>query len=107
MKIIFKMDGGFMHLPALSAPFAIDTTQIDPQVADQIQSSVLASCFFDQSARVGTVSKGAADHRTYTITVEDGPRIHTIQLTDPVTDPNLQKLVSQLRTMATHRHRNH
>ena len=103
MKILFKMDGGFMHLAALSKPFAIDTAQTDPKLANQLESAVREAGFFDKSARVGTVAKGAADYRTYTITVEDGPRSHTIQLTDPVTDPTMHRLVSQLRTMATHR----
>jgi hypothetical protein len=99
MKINFEMSGGFAHIPALSGPFTIDTAQIDPQAANQIESLVREARFFDQAAQVGTVAKGAADYRTYNITVEDGPRVHTIQLTDPIKDANLGRLVSQLRSM--------
>jgi hypothetical protein len=100
MKINFKMDGGFAYLPAFSRPLVIDTTQIDQQAANQLESLLRESRFFDQPAQTGTVAKGAADYRTYTITVEDGPNFHTIQLTDPIADENLQKLVSHLRSMA-------
>ncbi len=100
MKINFEMSGGFAYLPAFSRPFIIDTAQMEPQDANQLESFVQESRFFDQPARVGTIPRGAADYQTYTITVEDGPHSHTIQLTDPITDANLQRLVSHLRNMA-------
>jgi len=100
MKINFEMSGGFAHIPALSGPFTIDTSQLDPQVANQLESLVRDARFFDQTALAGTLAKGAADYRTYNITVEDGSRVHTIQLTDPIKDANLGRLVSQLRTIA-------
>jgi hypothetical protein len=100
MKINFKMSGGFAHLPALSKPFIIDTQQIDEHDADQLESLVRKSHFFEQPARANTIAKGAADYQTYTITVEDGPHIHTIQLTDPIKDESLQQLVSNLRLRA-------
>ncbi len=71
MKITFEMSGGFVHLPALSRPVIIDTAQIDPQVANQLESFVRESRFFDQPARAGTTAKGAADYRTYTLTVQE------------------------------------
>jgi hypothetical protein len=100
MKITFEMDGGFAHIPALSGPVIIDTAKVDPKVATQLESLVRQSRFFDQPARADTVAKGAADYRTYSITVEDGPRIHTSQFTDPIMDANLARLVSRLRTIA-------
>ncbi len=100
MKITFEMNGGFAHIPALSGPVIIDTAQIDPQVATQLESLVRESRFFDQPARADTVAKGAADYRTYTITVEDGPRVHTSQFTDLIMDANLERFVSRLRVMA-------
>jgi hypothetical protein len=100
MKITFEMNGGFAPIPALSGPVTIDTAQIDPQVATQLESLVRESRFFNQPARAVTVAKGAADYRTYSITVEDGPSVHTVQLTDPITDANLERLVSHLQVMA-------
>ncbi|MDF7814968.1 protealysin inhibitor emfourin [Hymenobacter sp. YC55] len=100
MKIDFRMEGGFAFLPALSRPFVLDTTQLSPQQAQQVESYVREAHFFDQPTQPGTVAKGAADYRTYTLTVEDGPQVHSIQLTDPIADANLQRLVSHLRLMA-------
>jgi hypothetical protein len=100
MKLTFKISGGFAYIPALSRPVIIDTAQIDPQVANQLESLVQESRFFDQPATINTVPKGAADYRTYTITVEEGSRAHTIELTDPITDANLERLVSFLEGMS-------
>jgi hypothetical protein len=99
MKINFEMSGGFAHIPSLSGPLTIDTTQVDPQVANQLESLVREAHFFDQAAQTGTIAKGAADYRTYNITVIDGTRIHTIHVTDPIKDANLGRLISQLRTI--------
>ncbi|UOQ69641.1 protealysin inhibitor emfourin [Hymenobacter volaticus] len=100
MKIDFKMEGGFAFLPALNKPVTIDTTQLAPHVAKQLEFLVRESRFFNQPAQTRTAAKGAADYQTYTLTIEDGPRAHTIQLTDPIADANLQGLVAHLRTMA-------
>jgi hypothetical protein len=100
MTITFEMSGGFAHLPALGGPVTIDTAQIEPDARNELESLVRRSRFFDQPLRGPTPAKGAADYRTYTITVQDGPRVYTIQLTDPITDINLEQLVSRLRVMA-------
>jgi hypothetical protein len=99
MTITFEMSGGFAHLPALSRPVTIDTAQIEPQARTELEFLVRQSGFFDQPAHP-TPAKGAADYRTYTITVQDGSRVYTIQLTDPITDINLEQLVAKLRVMA-------
>jgi len=100
MKITFEVSGGFAYFPAHSSPVIIDTAQIEPQVTDQLESLVRESRFFDQPARIETTAKGAADYQTYTITVQDGTHVHTIQLTDPINDTNLEQLVSLLQVMA-------
>ena len=94
------MDGGLAYLPAFNRPFIIDTAQLNSEAANQLEDVVRESRFFDQPAQTGSVAKGAADYRTYTITVEDGSQSHTIKVTDPIKDANLQKLVSHLRDMA-------
>ena len=100
MKISFKTSGGFAYLPALSKPYIIDTAQIDARLADQLESMVRESRFFEQPADPVTLAKGAADHITYTITIEDGPHSHTIKVTDTIVDDSLRQLVSQLRSMS-------
>lgn len=99
MKITFKASGGFVFLPGLSQPFAIDTEELAPQAAHELEALVLESQFFAQPARAeGPV--GAADYRTYTITVEDGPRIHTIEFTDLIDNASLQQLAARLHHLA-------
>ncbi len=100
MKISFQMDGGFASIPGLNRPVTFDTAQMDPQVANRLVTLVRDSRFFDQPASIKTMSEGGADYRSYTITVQDGARNHTVQLTDPVADPHLEQLVSQLQSMA-------
>jgi hypothetical protein len=99
MTITFEMSGGFAQLPALNKPVTIDTAQIEAQARTELESLVRQSQFFGQPTH-STPTKGAADYRTYTIAVQDGSRVHTIQLTDPITDINLEQLVSRLRVMA-------
>jgi len=97
MKINFEISGGFAYIPNLNKPLRIDTKQIDPQVANELESFVMKSHFFEQSSQTNT--KGA-DYRTYTITIEDNSRVHTIQFTDPIEDINLQQLVSRLQNLS-------
>jgi hypothetical protein len=100
MIITFEMSGGFAHLPALSRPLTIDTAQIEPEARTELESLLQQSQFFHQPPRGPTPAKGAADYRTYTITVQDGSHAHTIELTDPIADINLEKLVSRLCVIA-------
>jgi hypothetical protein len=101
MKITLMASGGFAYIPALSKPVVIDTAQLDPQTCNQLESCVRDVRFFDQPARPDAPARGAADYRTYTITVQDGPRIHTVQVIDPIKDVNLQRLVSILQATAS------
>jgi hypothetical protein len=100
MKITFETSGGFAYLPALGKPVLIDTAQIERQLADQLETCVRESRFFDLPALIDTTQKGAADYFTYTVTVQDGPLIHTVQLTEPITDAKLERLVSSLQNLA-------
>ena len=99
MKINFQISGGFANFSALNGPFHINTEHLDRQTANQLESLVLASRFFDQPAIAGAVAKGAADYRTYTITIEDGLNTHTIQLADPIKDEDVAQLVLKLKNM--------
>ena len=97
MKVTIETSGGFASFPALSRPVTVDTAAIDMALARELERLVRAAAFFDRPARIDTTEKGAADYQTYTITVQDGPRVHTVCLTDPLTDSSLEKLVSRLR----------
>lgn len=100
MNITIEISGGFASFPALSRPVTVDTTTIDLELGRELETMVRAAAFFDRPALIDTTTKGAADYQTYIITVQDGPRIHTVRLTDPLTEPSLERLVSRLRVIA-------
>ena len=101
MRIHFQSDGGIAYFPGLNKPIDVDTASLPPQSAAELERLVGAARFFTQPARVGVANPGAADYRTYTISVEDSGRSHTIQVIEPIQDPSLQALIDRLRTFNT------
>src|SRR5262245_12137505 len=100
MRIQFQVDGGIAYFPGLSQPVTIDTAQLSQAEAAELGHLVDAAQFFDLPAAVSR-RRGAADHRQYTITVEDGRRRHTVQLSDPVEGQALQALVDYISQKAS------
>jgi Emfourin len=97
MIINFQSSGGFAHFPGLSRPVRIDTDELAPDEAGRLNGLVERARFFEQPPEVGTPPPGAADLRSYTITVEEGDRKHTVQTSDALTDGALRDLVEHLR----------
>ena len=98
MRLQFKMEGGIAYFPGLSKPITIDSDELPKQESDELKRLVNATRFFDLPATVSSLSPGAADYRQYTITVENEGKQHTVHLTDPIEDPNLQALLTYLKT---------
>ena len=98
MVINFESGGGFAHFPGLSRPVRIDTAEMAPEQAGRLEGLVDRARFFEQPSEVGAPPPGSADLRSYTITVQDGDRTHTVQTSDDLTDPGLRDLVEHLRT---------
>jgi len=84
--------------PGLNTPSTIDSDQLPGQEADELKRLVNAAHFFALPAVVGSPASGAADYRQYTITIEDAGKQHTVRVTDPIEDTNLQALVTNLKT---------
>jgi hypothetical protein len=102
MKISLSKSGGFASFPGLSRPVVTDTAQLDPRLSQQLEALVQDAGFFDRPASVDTTARGAADYFTYTLTVEDGSRVHTVRLTEPITDASLKRLVDSLQKGQRH-----
>jgi hypothetical protein len=100
MKIVLEISGGFTGIPTLGQPVTIDTTQLDAPAARELESLMRDARFFDQPAQAPPPPSGAADYQTYAITAQDGPRQHTVELTDPIADPTLARLVSALQALS-------
>jgi hypothetical protein len=100
MRIHFKMEGGLAYFPGLSRPVTIDSSELPAAEATELQRLVDAAGFFDRPETSAPPPRGAADYQRYTITIEENGRRHTIELTDPVGDPDLQRLLAYLRGKA-------
>jgi hypothetical protein len=97
MRITFQSDGGFGYFPGLNRPVTVDTSELPGDDAARIEGLVRAAGFFERPAESRAAPAGAADHRTYTISVDDGARSHTVTVSDPVEDPGLDALIGHLQ----------
>jgi hypothetical protein len=92
----FESEGGFAHFPGLSRPLRLDTEELSPEQAIRLKGLVEHARFFEQPPEVGGPPPGAADLRSYTITVSDGDRTHTLRTSDALADPALRNLLEHL-----------
>jgi hypothetical protein len=99
MRLTFKASGGFAPIPALTAKHVIDTDELPREQGQELEELVRAADLFSLPQRISNVRPGAADHRTYTISADDGQRAHTVQVDDLVEDDNLRRLIDRLRTL--------
>jgi hypothetical protein len=95
MRVRFKMDGGFVYLPARSEPTTIDTDDLPEEEAKELERLIEAAGFFELPES-SSPRRGAADYLRYTISVTTHERSHTVHLTDPIEDPQVQALVEYL-----------
>ena len=100
MRVIFQTEGGIAHFPGLSRPVTVETDQLPEQEAAELRELMEAARLLDRPAQAGKTARGAADYRQYAITVEADNRQYTVRLTDPVEDPDLQRLLRFLREQA-------
>jgi hypothetical protein len=95
MRVRFKMDGGFVYLPARSEPRTIDTDDLPAEEAKELERLIEAAGFFELP-ETSSPPRGAADYLRYTISATTPEHSHTVQLTDPIEDPHVQALVEYL-----------
>ena len=98
MQIEFKMDGGMAYLPGLSKPASINSDDLPASEAAELERLVDAAHFFDLPAARRSLPK-AADYRQYTISITESKRQHTVRLSDPIQDANVQALVNCLKRL--------
>jgi hypothetical protein len=92
------MEGGFVYLPP-SEPVTIDTDDLPVEEANELERLIEAVGFFELP-ETSPPPHGAADYLRYTISVTTPERSHTVVLTDPIEDPDLQALVEYLEAKA-------
>ncbi len=99
MRVRFKTDGGFVYLPERGAPVTIDTDDLPAEEADELERLLEAAGFFELP-ETSPLPSGAADYLRYTISVTSPEHSHTVHLTDPIEDPDIQALVEYLEAKA-------
>src|SRR6187431_1672539 len=97
MNVTLEISGGFAPTPSLSVPYIVNTDEMESLRASEIETIVRDSHFFELPNRVETAPRGAADYFVYAITIKDGDRVHTVVLTDPVSDPQLMRLIDLMK----------
>jgi hypothetical protein len=93
------MDGGFVYLPARSEPVTIDTDDLPAEETNELERLIEAARFFELP-QTSAPPRGAADYLRYTISVMSPEHSHTVHLTDPIEDPEVQALVEYLEAKA-------
>jgi hypothetical protein len=101
MQIRFQRDGG---LAGRSLRLALDTSDLAAADRAEIEELVEASGFMD----LPPVLEGepeARDAYTYTVTVEDGDRSHTVVVADSAVPDSLRPLITRLTERAKEQRR--
>ena len=96
MRIRFESEGGFGYFPGLQRPLELDTDRLPSQQASRLEQLVRDADFLDRRNDSGAPQPGAADYRTYTITIQDGTRARTLKVAEPIHDRTLRALVEYL-----------
>lgn len=99
MRVHFQVSGGIGFFPGLAAPRTIDVDALPEADRKALTELIDAASFFTLPHRI-PAPRGAADYQTYQITIEDGGRRHMVAVSDPVSNPVLQKLIDLLRSLA-------
>ncbi|MBZ4417360.1 protealysin inhibitor emfourin [Myxococcus sp. RHSTA-1-4] len=97
MRIELKREGGLAFFPGLSRPRGVDLGELPPDTAEAISRGVQEARFFEQPSTPGPASQRGADRTSYTVTIDDGGRRHSVQLVEPVEDPRLRALLELLK----------
>ena len=100
MRIQFKKEGGIAYFPGLSQPVTIESDQLPKDKAADLKRLVEGGHLFDLPTLAAPPPSAGADYYQYTVTVEDGGRLTTVRLADPIGNPALQALVDFLEEQA-------
>jgi hypothetical protein len=101
MWIMFEKEGGIL---GIKTSVMIDTEKLPSNEAAKLKRRIDDANFFNLPSIVSMPPTSAADYYTYTISIEQGGRRHTVQTTDfaPV---ELHLLIDYFEERARHQHR--
>jgi len=99
VRVQFQTSGGIGYFPGLAASRTFDIDALDDATRQQLTRLLQETDFFNLPAHIAS-HPGSADHQTYRITIEDGARRHTVNVSDPVPLGPLRQLIDALRAAA-------
>jgi hypothetical protein len=73
----------------------VETQSLPREVREPLEGLVQDSGFFSLPGKFPKPGKGA-DYFTYSITVDDGKRVHTVQVSEPSLPDSLRPLVREV-----------
>jgi hypothetical protein len=101
VRIDFKCSGGFAHFPGLQRAVQIDTAELSGDDRLRLERLVQQSGFFSLPRWSGEVLSTSPDSRYCVVTVaDDRGHQHTIRVDEPILDPALEDLLTELRRQA-------
>jgi len=103
MRITLVTEGGLAHFPGLQQPVAVAVEQLPSESQTEVRRCIDAADFFNFPSQPDPPAPGAADYRTYVITVETSERSHTVTIHEPVKDECMRRLIQFLRGIRTNR----
>ncbi|GAB1689251.1 protealysin inhibitor emfourin [Krasilnikovia sp. M28-CT-15] len=99
MKIVLERSGGFAAVPALSGDVVVDTAELPRETASELERLVDA-VHRARGLRKSPAATGAADLRSYRLTIDGQRRTDVLAFTDLTLDPALEALVKRLEAIA-------
>jgi hypothetical protein len=95
MKIRYQQSGGFSGIRKTSI---VDTQALPAREAKKVQDLVESAGFFDLPKKFPRPKSGA-DYFTYSLTVEDGDRSHSVEVSEPSAPESLRPLIRYLASL--------
>ena len=96
MRVRFERTGGFA---GIRVDATIDTDDLPPEDARELEEMVSAAGFFDLPAVVAALAPGA-DRFQYSLTVQHESREHTVELGESAATGAMDTLLQRLSTLA-------
>ena len=96
MRIHLTRTGGFLG-QVLTA--TIDTESLPPTEAQDLETMVEVTKFFDAPSKIGTATPGA-DRLSYQLTIQVKGRSHTVEMGEDAVPQTLRPLIRRLMVVA-------
>lgn len=95
MIIFFERTGGFAGIRMKTT---VDTDELPPHEANPLKDMIYNANFFDLPEEM--TSHSGADRFYYRLTIQDGSRSHTVEMSGSSVPDDLQPLLQELNQLA-------